>query len=125
MAARILVIFTFFLLTGCGLFVEDVILKDNSCSDLQEKKPIDSWNHPEKTIEEHMRQWIACGGDSYGDYEPRENHQLQYICMLDMGYRYTLQCSDSEINWMCHERSLDKFPPHYKWRHSHNFRFRK
>jgi len=111
------------MLTGCGLFVENVILKNNSCSYDQREKPIDSWRNSEKTFEEHMRQWIMCGGNSHGDYEPK-TEQLKYTCMLDAGYQYISECSDSDSNWICREKSLDKFPPYYERGHLLDFTFR-
>jgi len=129
MIVKILLTIAIFLLTGCGLIVENAILKHNSCSH-KNKSPIDYWIHSGKTPEERAQQWFACGGYFHWDFEiykielglsieeyllgPYRDHRSKqrYTCMLDMGYSYTSWCEISSTNPTCRERSLDKFPPY-------------
>jgi len=103
------------------------------CWSEQEKRGIDNWTHPERSIEEQMRDWIACGGGRYGnsetfplpfgikideDEEEYDSHidgsksykryQQQIKCMLYMGYHSTFICSEDSL--ACHETRLDKYP---------------
>jgi len=82
----------------------------------------DSWSHSEKTMEEKMQQWIACGGNSCGSYEffgdspyIRMFRQPE-TCMFDMGYNdnYIRLCIESSSSF-CKEANLDKFPPYAEY----------
>jgi len=125
MIIRLLAIISIFLLTGCGFM--GLHMAAPPCWGVQEKRDIDHWTHPERSIEEQMRQWIACGGGRYGNSEifplpfgikiseeydsyihRPKRHQQQTKCMLYMGYHSTSICSRDSLT--CHETRLDKYP---------------